>query len=115
MAPATTVTPERPAAPSIGATRLFIDNTWVDPVDGSCFDTLNPATGEVIASVAQGGSADVDRAVKAARHALESPPYSTMDAADHGLLLLTLADLVEAYAQDLAVLERRRTATPGSQ
>jgi aldehyde dehydrogenase (NAD+) len=105
MAPATIVTPERSSLPSIGDTRLFIDNTWVDPVDGSCFETLNPATGEVLASVAQGGPADVDRAVKAARRALESPPYSTMDAADRGRLLLKLADLVEAHAQELAALE----------
>ena len=75
------------------------------PVDGSYIDTLNPATGAVIASVAQGGSADVDWAVKAARRALESPPYGTMDAADRGRLLLKLVDLVEAHAPDLTVLE----------
>ena len=105
MAQATLATIERSAVPAIGQTRLFINNEWVDPLDGTCFDTLNPATGEVIASVAQGGATDIDRAVKAARHALESPPYSTMDAADRGRLLLRLADLVEAQAQELALLE----------
>src|SRR5262245_59363994 len=105
MAQATLSTTERLAVPTIRQTRLFINNEWVDPHDGTCFDTLNPATGEVIASVAQGGAADIDRAVKAARHALEAPPYSTMDAADRGRLLLRLADLVEAQAQELALLE----------
>src|SRR5262245_14886115 len=102
MAPATV---ERPVTPPIGETRLFINNEWIDPLDGAFFETLNPATGEAIASVAQGGAADIDRAVKAARRALESPPYSTMDAADRGRLLLRLADLVEAHAQELAQLE----------
>src|SRR5215470_7007965 len=105
MAQATLSTTERVAVPAIRQTRLFINNEWVDPLDGTCFDTLNPATGEVIASVAQGGAADIDRAVKAARRALEAPPYSTMDAADRGRLLLRLADLVEAQAQELALLE----------
>jgi aldehyde dehydrogenase (NAD+) len=91
--------------PAIKQTRLFINNEWGKPLDGTCFDTLNPATGEVIASIAQGGTADIDRAVQAARHALESAPYSTMDAADRGRLLLRLADLVEAHAQELAQLE----------
>jgi len=105
MAQPALATIERAAVPAIRQTRLFINNEWVDPLDGTCFDTLNPATGEVIASVAQGSAADIDRAVKAARRALESPPYSTMDAADRGRLLLRLADLVEAHAQELAQLE----------
>jgi acyl-CoA reductase-like NAD-dependent aldehyde dehydrogenase len=72
----TQATIERPVAPPIGETRLFINNEWIDPLDGAFFETLNPATGEAIARVAQGGAADVDRAVKAARRALESPPYT---------------------------------------
>ena len=79
MAQATLATTERFAVPTIGQTRLFINNEWVDPLDGTGFDTLNPATGEVIASVAQGDAADIDRAVKAARRALESSPYHVVD------------------------------------
>jgi len=56
--------------PKTRLTKLFIDNEWVDPVDGGEFETLNPATGEVIAKVAAAGPADVDKAVKAARRAL---------------------------------------------
>jgi len=62
MTQATRATTERAAVPAIGQTRLFINNAWVDPLDGTCFDTLNPATREGIASVAQGGAADIDSA-----------------------------------------------------
>ena len=91
--------------PKIKLTKLFIDNKWVDPVDGGEFETYNPATGEVIANVAAGSAADVDKAVKAARRALESGPWSTMDAGDRGRLLFKLADLVEQNAAELASLE----------
>jgi aldehyde dehydrogenase (NAD+) len=96
---------KRPAAPAIRQTRLLINNQWVDPTDGGSFETLNPATGEVLAKVAAAGPGDVDRAVKSARRALESGPWSTMDAADRGRLLFKLADLIEKEARDLAVLE----------
>ena len=55
-----------PSTPAIRQTRLLIDGRWVDPAEGGSFETYNPATGEVIAQVAEGTAADVDRAVKAA-------------------------------------------------
>src|SRR5205823_5754671 len=73
--------------------------------EGSHFDTVNPATGAVLASVAAGTAADVDRAVKAARQALEAGPWAAMDAADRGKLLFDLADLVERDSEELAALE----------
>ena len=101
-----TTTAKAPASkPKVQLTKLFINNEWVDPVDGGEFETYNPATGEVIAKVAAAGPADVDKAVKAARTALESGPWSTMDAADRGKLLFKLADLVEKHADELASLE----------
>jgi aldehyde dehydrogenase (NAD+) len=96
---------KRPSMPKIHQTRLLIDNMWVDPTEGGEFETYNPATGEVIARVAAGTAADVDKAVKAARRALESGPWSSMDAADRGKLLYDLADLVERNADELAALE----------
>jgi len=86
-------------------TKLFIDGHWVDPVEGGEFETLNPATGETIAKVAAGTAKDVDKAVKAARKAVETGPWSTMDAADRGKLIFNLADLVEKHAAELASLE----------
>ncbi|MCX7700595.1 MAG: aldehyde dehydrogenase family protein [Gemmataceae bacterium] len=86
-------------------TKLLIDGQWVDPVDGKSFETYNPATGEVIAVVAEGNAKDIDKAVQAARRALESGPWSRMDAADRGRLLFKLADLVEREKEQLAQLE----------
>jgi aldehyde dehydrogenase (NAD+) len=102
MAPATAT---RPKAPTITQTKLFINNQWVDSSDGKTFDTYNPATGQVIAKVSEASAADVDKAVKAARRALETGPWATMDAADRGRLMFRLADLVETNARDLAILE----------
>jgi aldehyde dehydrogenase (NAD+) len=96
---------KRPSPPAIKLTKLLINNQWVDPTEGKSFDTYNPATGEVIAKVAQAGPADVDKAVKAARRALESAPWATMDAVDRGRLMFRLADLIEKNAEELAVLE----------
>ncbi len=96
---------KRPAAPAITQTRLLINNEWVDPIDGGLFDTLNPATGQVIAKVAAAGPKDVDKAVRAARRALDAGPWNKMDAADRGKLLFKLADLVDANAAELAELE----------
>jgi aldehyde dehydrogenase (NAD+) len=101
----TQATLKRPSAPAVRETRLFINNEWVDPVEGGTFDTYNPATGEVLARVASASARDVDRAVQAARAALESGPWKTMDAADRGRLLFKLADLVEKESRDLAALE----------
>jgi aldehyde dehydrogenase (NAD+) len=96
---------KRPAPPAVKETRLFIDNKWVEPAEGKYFDAINPATGEVIVKVAAATAPDVDKAVKAARRALESGPWSKMDAADRGKLLFKLADLIEKESRDLAALE----------
>ncbi|MEX2141026.1 MAG: aldehyde dehydrogenase family protein [Pirellulales bacterium] len=100
-----TATLERPKTPKVRQTKLLINNKWVDPADGGSFDAINPATGEAITQVAAGAAADIDRAVKAARAALESGPWSRMDAADRGRLMYKLADLIEKNAEELAALE----------
>jgi aldehyde dehydrogenase (NAD+) len=84
---------------------LFIGGQWVDSVSGKTFAAVNPSTGDPICDVAEADAADVDRAVQAARKALETGPWSRMDAADRGRLLFKLADLVEARTADLAALE----------
>ncbi|WP_152049581.1 aldehyde dehydrogenase family protein [Tautonia marina] len=94
-----------PRVPTDLASRLLIDNEWVSPKGGDSFDTYNPATGEVIASVAAASADDVDRAVRAARRALETGPWGSMDAAERGKLMYDLADLIERDAEALAQLE----------
>jgi aldehyde dehydrogenase (NAD+) len=97
--------PERIPQPKIRQTKLFINNEWVESADKAAFETYNPATGEAIGKVSEGKAADVDKAVKAARKALNSGPWAKMDAADRGRILLKLADLVEQNASELAALE----------
>jgi aldehyde dehydrogenase (NAD+) len=84
---------------------LFIDGEFVESASGKSFETISPATGETICRVAEADAADVDRAVKAARKALESGPWKRMPGSERGLLMLKLADLVEQNAEELAVLE----------
>src|SRR5271163_2552446 len=84
---------------------LFIGGKFVDSVSGKTFAAINPATGQTLCQVAEADKADVDLAVQAARKALESGPWSKMDAADRGRLLFKLADLVEEHAGELAALE----------
>jgi aldehyde dehydrogenase (NAD+) len=91
--------------PRIRQTKLLINNRWVEPAEGKYFETLNPATGKAIAKVAQGSAADIDRAVKAARAALEHASWKKMPAAERGRLLYKLADLVEEHAEELSALE----------
>ena len=63
-------------------TRLLIDGQWRDGVGGKTFETVNPATEEVIAGVTRGTLLDIDLAVKAARRAFDHGPWSRMDARD---------------------------------
>ena len=98
--------------PTIHQTNCFIDGQWLPAQSGRTFDTINPATEEVIAQVAEGDAADVDLAVKAARKAFESGPWSRMDARDRGRLILKLADLIESEADELAALETLDNGKP---
>jgi aldehyde dehydrogenase (NAD+) len=74
--------------------RLLIDGKWVEAASGRTFQTINPSTGEVLAHVAEGDQADIDRAVAAARRAFEGP-WRKFKPHDRQEILLKLADLVE--------------------
>ena len=93
-------------------TQCFIAGHWVPAVSGKTFETVNPATEEVIAQVAEGDEADVDLAVNAARQALDNGPWSRMDARDRGRLLYRLADLIEEEIDELAALESLDNGKP---
>jgi acyl-CoA reductase-like NAD-dependent aldehyde dehydrogenase len=80
--------------------------------DGRTFETVDPATGQPITAVAQGGAADVDRAVTAARDAFEKGPWATLPAAARGRLINRLAELVEQNADELAQLEALDNGKP---
>ena len=86
-------------------TQAFIDGAFRDAASGKSFETINPATGEVIAAVAHCGADDVDLAVKAARRAFDSGVWSRAAPEARKAVLLKLAELVRAHKGELAVLE----------
>ncbi|MEA2144912.1 MAG: hypothetical protein QOG59_499, partial [Solirubrobacteraceae bacterium] len=91
--------------------RLLIDGELVPAASGATFETLDPSTGRAIASLAQAGPEDVDRAVQAARAAL-SGPWGAASAAERARLLNRLADLIEAAGDELAQLASLDNGTP---
>ncbi len=95
--------------------KLFIDGKWVDSVSGKTFDTLNPATEEVITCIAEGDSADIDLAVTAARKAFEDGPWRKTDARDRGKILFKVANLIEKNKDELALLETLDNGKPISE
>ncbi|MGD9767676.1 MAG: aldehyde dehydrogenase family protein [Pseudolabrys sp.] len=90
---------------------LLIDGRPVAALSGRTFETLNPATEDVIAVVAEADQHDVDLAVAAARRALEGP-WGRMRAAERGRILNKLADLIEQYGEEIAALESRDAGKP---
>jgi aldehyde dehydrogenase (NAD+) len=92
--------------------RLLIDGQWVDGT--KTFDTVNPATGEVLTQVVEASAADVDRAVEAARRAFEGKngPWRRMPASERGRLIWRLADIVEKHIDELAELETLDNGKP---
>lgn len=85
--------------------RLFIDGRWAPAQSGETLAVLDPSTGRPLASVAAGGAADIDAAVKAARKAFESGPWPKLSHGERSRLLYRLADLIERDADELALLE----------
>ncbi|GIW71224.1 MAG: aldehyde dehydrogenase [Planctomycetota bacterium] len=95
-----------------GPAKLFIGNQWQAAASGATFETINPATEQVLAEVAEAREEDVDRAVAAAREAFEQGPWASMAAAERGRLLLRLAELIERATDELALLEAQDTGKP---
>jgi aldehyde dehydrogenase (NAD+) len=100
------------APPKIRHTQLLIGGKWRDSLSGKTFPTINPATEETIAEVAEGDAADIDLAAKAARTAFESGPWGKMDARDRGKLMTKLANLLEDNFDELAALESLDNGKP---
>src|ERR1051325_4482448 len=85
-------------------TKMLIDGKWINSTSGRTFETINPATGDVIANVAEGEAPDVDKAVKAARKAFDKGPWRKMSARERGKIMNRLADLIEENQEELAQL-----------
>jgi phenylacetaldehyde dehydrogenase len=92
--------------------KLLIGGEWLEASSGKTFETIDPATGDVLAMVAEGGSEDVDRAVKAARSALEDGPWATMNPSERGRVIHRIGDLIMENAEELATLETLDNGKP---
>jgi aldehyde dehydrogenase (NAD+) len=96
----------------IRQTQCFIGGKWLPAASGKTFETLNPATEEVIAEVAEGDAEDVELAVDAARDAFDNGPWPRLDARERGELMRSLADLIEDEHEELARLETLDNGKP---
>ena len=100
-----TLAPVRPG-------KLIINGEAVDAASGKTFTTVNPATEEPICAVAEAGAEDVDRAVKAARAAFDSGPWSKMKTSERQRLLWKWSELIEKNADEIARLETLDNGKP---
>lgn len=94
-----------------GSKRLWIGGQWVAAQSGEEIDAINPADGGVIAKLARGSAADVDRAVTAARKAFEGP-WSRWTPNERQKLLLRIDDLLLEHAEELATIETMDMGAP---
>ena len=92
--------------------QLFIDGKLVDAKAGRTFKTLNPATGETLATVAEGDTMDVDLAVRAARRAFDTGPWGRMTASDRGRIIWRIGDLITEHLEEFAELETLDNGKP---
>jgi phenylacetaldehyde dehydrogenase len=91
---------------------MLINGKWVNAASGKTFATYNPATGEVLAQVAEGDKHDIDEAVKAARRAFDSGPWSLMTPSERGKLVWKLGDLLEQHLEEFATIETLDNGKP---
>src|ERR1700690_4327878 len=92
--------------------KMLINGRWVEAASGKTFPTYNPATGETLSQVAEGDREDIDRAVRAARAAFETGPWSKMSPSGRGRLIWKIADLIEQHLEEFAQLESLDSGKP---
>ncbi len=85
--------------------RLFVDGEYVDAVEGGRFESINPATGEVVAEVAAGTAADIDRAVASSLRAYRSGSWARMAPRERMDVLYRLVALIEEHTDELSLLD----------
>ena len=91
---------------------LIINGERVNASDAGTFEVYDPSSGEVLATVAKATKADVDRAVQAARAALDSKAWGGAAPAERGRIMLRIAQTVRERAEELATLESRDNGKP---
>jgi acyl-CoA reductase-like NAD-dependent aldehyde dehydrogenase len=91
--------------PAVRPGRLYIDGAWQDAASGGRTEVHDPATGEVITTVAEADASDVDRAVAAARRAFDEGPWPRMSGRERARILHRVADLIRERADELVATE----------
>src|ERR1700686_950097 len=92
--------------------KILINGKWVGATSGKTFPTFNPATGEVLSQIAEGDKEDINLAVKAARAAFETGPWSRITTSERGRMIWKLADLIEKHLEEFAQLESLDNGKP---
>lgn len=91
---------------------MLIGGDWVPAASGKTFETYNPATAELLSTVAEGDSEDIDRAVKTARAAFDTGPWSKISPSDRGRIIHRIGDLILEHGDELAALETLDNGKP---
>jgi aldehyde dehydrogenase (NAD+) len=105
----------KPAEEAVITFQNLIGGQWQPASDGRTFDMVSPSDGQVFAKIARGTKADVDAAVKAARHAFEEGAWSKLTALERGRLLTKLGEAILAHHEELSQLEARDCGKPMKQ
>ena len=92
--------------------QMLIGGEWVEAASGKTFEVFNPATGDVLANVAEGDSEDIDRAVKTARAAFDTGPWTKMSPSERGRIIHKIGDLILENGDELAALETLDNGKP---
>ena len=92
--------------------KMLIGGKWVNAASGKTFTTLDPATGEVLAHVAEGDKEDINRAVQAARAAFETGPWRKMTVSERGRVIWKIGDLLGKYLEEFAELDSLDNGKP---
>ncbi len=85
---------------------------WVNAASGKTFETPNPATGETLAHIAEGDVEDINQAVRAARAAFDTGPWSRMSPSERGRIIWKIGDLILEHVDELAQLESLDNGKP---
>ncbi|HTO75320.1 MAG TPA: aldehyde dehydrogenase family protein [Thermoanaerobaculia bacterium] len=93
-------------------TQLFVNGEFVPSASGKRFPTVNPATGETLAEIAEAGREDLDRAVAAARRAFVSGPWAEMKPRQRGKILMRAAERLQSRAEEFGRVETLDNGKP---
>ena len=95
-----------------GPKKLFIGGRWVEAAGGETFETIDPANGEVLARVAEGGAEDIDRAVASARRSFDRGTWRELPPAERAKVLWKVGDMLDERANEFAQLETLDNGMP---